>query len=85
LVEVELFVLEEPSLVAVEVVEDWVLALLDPLGSVPAVEPFEVVVPAVPPEPACEVPPAEVVVEAVPVPVGVGVGVGVPVGLLELD
>ncbi len=47
-----------------------------------AEEPVEVVVPAVPPEPACDVPLADVVVEAVPVPVGVGVGV---VGLCELD
>jgi hypothetical protein len=37
------------------------------------VEPVEVVVPAAPPEPVCDDPFAEVVVDAVPVPVGVGV------------
>ena len=83
MVEVELFVCEEPPLEAVEVVEDWVLALLEPSWPVSAVEPVEVVVPAEPPEPVCDDPPAEVVVEAEPVPVGVGAGV--PVGLWELD
>jgi hypothetical protein len=70
---------------AVEVVDDWVPALLDPSCPVSAVEPVEVVVPAAAsePEPVCDDPLAEVVDEAVPVPVGVGVGV--PVGLCELD
>lgn len=67
---------------ALELVEDCVPALLDPSCPVFAEEPVEVVVPAVPPEPVCDVPLAEVVVEAVPVPVGVGVGV---IGLCELD
>lgn len=88
--EVEEFVWLEPPLVAVEVVEDWVVVLfVPPPWPVFAVEPVEVVVPAVPPEPAptCDVPPAEVVVVAVPmpVPVEVGVGVVVPEGLCELD
>jgi hypothetical protein len=69
------------------VVEDCVPALLDPSWPVLAEEPVEVVVPAEAPEPepVCDDPLAEVVVEAVPVPVLVGVGVGVPVGLCELD
>jgi hypothetical protein len=68
---------------ALPVVEDCVLALLDPSWPVLADEPVEVVVPAEPPEPACDNPLAEVEVEALPVPVEVG-EVG-PVGLWEFD
>ncbi len=80
---VELLVCEEPPFEAEEDVEDWVLALFDPVGSVLAVEPVEVVEPAVPPDPVCDDPPAEVEVETVPLPFPVLVGVGV--GLDELD
>jgi hypothetical protein len=80
LVEVELFVCEEPPLEAFDDVELWVDALLLPSGWVEVVEPVEVVVPADDPafEPVCEEPEAPVVVEAVPVPLGVEVGVPVP-------
>lgn len=83
--EVEEFVWLDPPLLAVELVEELVVALLEPSWPVFAVEPVEVVVPAVPPEPAptCADPPEEVVVVAVPVPVGGGVVA--PVGLWVLD
>jgi hypothetical protein len=83
LVEVELFVWEEPPLEALDVVELLVDAPSVPPGWVEDVDPVEVVVPADDPEfdPVCEDPEAAVVVEAVPVPVGVGVGVTVPWGL----
>lgn len=82
---VELLVCEDPPLEAVLEVEELVLALLDPPGLLLAEEPVWVVVPAVPPAPACDDPLAEVDVDADPLPVPVGVGVGAPVGLDELD
>ena len=72
---------------AVDEVEEFVFALVDPSWPVWSDEPVEVVVPAdaPEPEPVCDDPLAPVVVEAVPVPVGVGVGVTDPEGLCEPD